>query len=277
VGGDNAPVLLPGWKLWIDPVSRPLFARAGWDNAPAVLRSLGATARPTSSHVSITIDHVPGNSGSMVFFKLYSYDHPTWRSWFRTSKARREFGNSSTFEGLGIASPRRVACGEQRDAMGRLQHAFVVTEAVPNCRTLLQFLKRPLLGSGSASRHRERTAVLRELAAMVRRIHDASFFHNDLYLRNVLIEQQVDQTPRIWLIDCPRGGICRLAFLRRYRRVKDLAALDLGAVRYCSASDRMRFIMAYCRRTRLTPDVRRLIHEVEQYRRRRWVVKAQSS
>jgi tRNA A-37 threonylcarbamoyl transferase component Bud32 len=262
-----------GDKLWVDSFSRSLFARAGWDDAPAVLRSFGATAQPTSSHVSIAIDHVPGSSGCMVFFKLYSYQRPSWRSWRRPSKARREFDNYSVFERLGIASPRRVACGEQRDAVGRLRHAFVVTEVVPHCRTLLQFLKRPLRGSDATSRHRERTGVLLQLAAMIRRIHDASFFHNDLYLRNVLIEQEVGQTPRIWWIDCPRGGVGRLAFLRRHRRVKDLAALDLGAVQHCSASDRLRFILAYCGRTRLTPGVKRLVREVERYRRRRWVVK----
>ncbi|MCX8090704.1 MAG: hypothetical protein N3I86_07185, partial [Verrucomicrobiae bacterium] len=115
-----------------------------------------------------------------------------------------------------------------------------------------------------------REALLQQLARATRCIHQAGFFHHDLFWRNILVTRASDGAPLVWWIDCPRGGFDRWSPRRWRRRLRDLAALDKVAVAVCTRAERMRFMRLYLGRARLDAPAKRLIRAVLRYRRRHW-------
>jgi hypothetical protein len=229
----------------------------------SIVRSPDVIVRPCSLVLSDG-ESVP------VFLKQYCYPGPSGRFWLRASKARREFESYAVFEQLGVRCAQRIACGESRDWLGRLRHAFILTRAVPNAGTLLEYLGRPGSTGGEACPPEIRQVLRRQLAAMTRRIHEAGFFHNDLYWRNVLVEVAPAQPPQLCWIDCPRGSFARWSTSRQRRRIKDLAALDRSAVELCSRAERLRFMKDYLGQPKLDASQKKLIREIVNYRLRRW-------
>jgi len=205
-----------------------------------------------------------------VFFKQYAFARPSWKFVGRASKARREFGNYEVFQRLGIASAERIACGEQRDWLGRLRRAFIVTRAVPNASTLLEFVQKHCPDAAGPERKEMRAAIITQLAGMTRRIHEANFFHNDLFWRNILVQFSSSAGPKLCWIDCPRGKF-RLWFFRSYRaRLRDLSALDQPAEKFFSPRERITFTKLYLGQKRLGAKAKKLIRDVVAYRRKHW-------
>lgn len=256
--------------LRVDPRHQPLFQQLGLHCCGKVLARFGGARAFGSRGVVVEAGSLSGLGAAPlpVFFKLYRFDRPSWRFWLRASKAWREFDNYVLFERLGIPCVQRVACGEVRDWFGRLRAAFILTVAVPAAVTLEAHMLQLRRSPPEASRA-ERAALFRQLAAMTRRLHEAGFFHNDLYWRNVLVTHGPDGSPALWWIDCPRGG--RLGWLAgRRRQIKDLAALDLSAAELCARTERLRFLEDYLSLDKLDARARQLAREILEYRRRRW-------
>src|SRR4051794_33335546 len=126
-------------RLLVHPKHREFFAARGWnDFAGIVAHFLPEPARArkvTVRRVSLATD-----GGAMdVFFKLYDHSASPWDFWLRPSKARREFENYETFSRLGVPAAEAMACGEERDRLGRIRRAFIITHAVPGACTLVDF------------------------------------------------------------------------------------------------------------------------------------------
>jgi hypothetical protein len=261
----------PAMTLLVDPRWQSAFLQLGLRTSSDVLAVFGGGPAAGSAGVIVQPHSLTLPSGEIVpvFFKQYCFPRASWLFWLRTSKARREFENYAVFERLGIRCAQRIACGEERDRLGRLRHAFILTRTVPNAVTLLDYFGGPEPAGARSCAPDARAAFRRQLADMTRRIHAASFYHNDLYWRNVLIEGSPGERPLLCWIDCPRGSFARW-FLGRHRRIKDLAALDRCAAKYCSRVERMRFIKDYLGRARLDEDGKRLIRKILAYRSRRW-------
>ncbi len=204
-----------------------------------------------------------------TFFKQYRYDPPAWSFIGRRSKARCEFENYQAFARLNIPAAEPIAAGESRDALGRLRAAVIVTRTVPCASTLIEFMQGAARDRSLPEIRRHRRAVLRQLAAMTRRIHAAGFFHHDLVWRNVLVSTAAAEPSVAW-IDCPRGGFVRWPGARQRRRIKDLASLDKPAGRWCTRGERVYFIREYLGLARLNPAARRLIWKTLRYRQKRW-------
>lgn len=207
---------------------------------------------------------------SPVFYKQYEYHSPSWAFICRSSKARKEFENYQTLGRLGIRTAEPIACGEQRDALGRLQRAFILTRAVPGALTLAEFVRCHCDSRAHEESRKLRDGLLRQLAEMVRSIHDAHFFHNDLVWRNILVTWAPSTQPVVWWIDCPRGQFVKWSPLRRRRRLKDIALLDLIAAYRCTAVERMRFIKLYIAKDRLDASAKEFIRDVVALRNRKW-------
>ena len=163
---------------------------------------------------------------------------------------------------------QRIAAGEERDALGRLLRAFIITRAVPGARTLTEFVEQDCPNRTSPDSRLLRKKILVQLAEMTRRIHERGFFHHDLYWRNILVTRAAEGPPEVWWIDSPRGHHAR--FHREHRRVKDLACLDRMASLHCSRGERLDFVRAYLDKRRADAEVRHLARSVDAYRRRRW-------
>lgn len=261
-------------RIWVDERAQALCHALGLNTRAALLRLMEEpriSAEPVRV-VQRTLSS-PGGGQMVVFGKHYVFASASWRYWGRASKARREFENYALFESLGIRCARRLLCLESRDAIGRLTGAFLLTEAVPDTLTLEEFARLPAKDLPPAALRRTRLLLCGQLAGMTRALHQAGGFHNDLYWRNVLVQNARSEAPILWWIDCPRGGLVRLPFLRPHKQIKDLAALDLEATGLCRRTERLRFLKAYLGVTKLDDRARKLARRIQAYRRRRWAAK----
>lgn len=257
--------------LRVAPPFQDAFRRLGWRECADVIRHFSGAA---AEHSSVTVKpaRLPSPDGRRlaVFYKQYEYARPSWRFFGRASKARREFENYAVLARLGIRVATPVACGEERDGLGRLRRAFILTCAVEGALPLREFVTAHCPDRRSAADRCLREALLRQLAAATRRIHEAGFFHHDLVWRNILVTHSGGGEPEIWWIDCPRGRFDRWSPWRARRRLRDLASLDKVAAEICSRTERMRFVLVYLGKSRLDAEAKRLIRAVQLYRQRRW-------
>lgn len=206
----------------------------------------------------MTVD-TPDDQPVDLYFKLYRYRRPSWRFWCRRSKARGEYQNYRRLKDLGAPVADRVAAAEQRDMLGRLRSAWIITRAVPQSQTLLQFM-------ADQPPEAARRQIVAELAEITRRLHRAGFAHHDLVWRNILVSC-FGRHPKLYLIDCPRGGFRRLRM--PWRRIRDLAALDRSAIQYCRRTERLRFLLIYLGKSHCDDEVRRLARACHRYHRKR--------
>jgi len=248
-------------RLFVNPKYARTFTVEGSQSFAGIVAHFlpGEKSRPNVTVQRVT---VPAEAGAVdAFFKLYDHAKAPWRFWLRASKARREFVNYGTFAELAVPAAEAIACGEERDALGRLQRAFILTHAVPGASTLLEFF-------ATGPTRNERAAILSELAGLARRMHAANFFYYDLVWRNILVSREDGRSPRLFFIDCPRGSYAR--FGRTRRRLRDLASLDKSASQFCSRAERLRFLQAYLGEQELNEEVRSLARACLEYRRKRW-------
>jgi len=244
------------------------FDQLGLTNAARVLAQFAHTAPDESQHVQVRAADLdlPGQRHVAVFFKVYRYARPAWRYWGRRSKAAGEFANYAVLPLLGIRCAKPVAFGEQRDRIGRLQLAFVMTQAIPSATTLANWLAE----YRSPAVYLRRRQVLQQLAEQLRRLHAAGRVHRDCFLRNVLVTEPAENGPLAWWIDCPHGSRVPFAKLRWDYRVKDLASLDRLARELASHRERLRFLRRYLGKMDWRRHGRRLAQSVQAYSRRRW-------
>lgn len=256
-------------RLFVNPKYERVFADQGWNAFSGVFEhffpNYARLKKMTVQRVTI-----PSRDGGIdAFFKLYHHRESGWSFWMRASKARREFDNYAAFERLGLPAADRMACGEERNVLGVLQRAFIITRAVPDAVELDEFFQHKPPSA-------ERRGVLHELAGIVRGLHNAHFYYYDLVWRNILVSKpppgmpakEGDAGPCLFLIDCPRGGFAQ--FGRARKQLRDLASLDKTAAQLCSRTERLRFFLAYLGQRRLDDEARALIRACLEYRRTRW-------
>lgn len=258
--------------LHINTRYRPTFAKLGLGSFEEIVAFFMGTESPGRTTVALRQQwlKVQGESDLPVFYKQYEYVPAAWKFFGRPSKARCEYRNYRVFRELGIACAEAVAWGERRDGLGRLRRAFLITRAIPEALTLIDFMARFCPKRSDNTARKLRMALLRQLAGMTQRIHQARFFHHDLVWRNILVTWLPEQEPKIWWIDCPRGRFVRWSLWRQRQRWKDLALLDKSASRFCSRGERVAFIKEYLGQRRLGATGHRLIHDTLSYGKRRW-------
>ena len=246
-----------------------IFRSCGLDSPQAVARFF-LKDNPTKTAVVVKRAAWPGPDGFAVFYKQYEYQPPSWKFVGRKSKARCEFENYEVFQRLGILSAERIACGEGRDAIGRLRRAFIITREIPNAKTLVEFFQSECRDRTKPEIRKIRAQSIRQLVEIMRRLHSASFFHHDFVWRNILVTQDPPDKPRLWLIDCPRGKFDSWSPMRRRRRLKDLASLDKVASQLCTRTERLLFLKNYLAMQRVDVEVKRLAQQILTYRKNRW-------
>ena len=207
--------------LFLEPACTALFAAAGAETVAGCAeagRQLGQeVARGHHVNVWRTPLHAGGRSETF-YIKRYTYEDAPGRYWGRPSRAWNEYRNYRIFMDLGIPGPETVMAGETRSWRG-LHQALVVTREIPRCRNLADLVTDPVFARDRAVR-RHILARLGHFAALA---HRRAFFHGDLKLRNILVQDFPAPDCGVYWIDCPKGGY------RRFRRAR-LAAADLAGM-----------------------------------------------
>jgi hypothetical protein len=207
-------------------------ARAEWIAGLSAMQVL-ARSRTTET----TIVELPG--GRRAVRKRWWWPRAADRAKgvFRTtvaarSPARREFEALTRLRALqsGAFAPRPLVFGEER-TRGVLRACALVLDEIEDAVDLAVFL-------GDERSPRRRAAVLADLAARVRAMHDAGLVDRDLHPRNVLVAGG-----RTWKVDCPKQRAGRGA-AQTAPRLDDLAALDVGLVRLATPEERAAFLAA---------------------------------
>ena len=248
-------------RLTVSPAFQAMWAKLGLRSvADAVERFLpGYQQRRKVTVLPMTLHD--GTERIDAYFKLYHHREGGWRFWLRASKSRIEFRNYETFQRLGVSAAEPIAFCEERDVFGRLHRDFVLTRTVPGAQGLDEFFRQH-----PSRRDREPLAI--QLAEMLRRLHSANFFYHDLVWRNILVSVTHGAAPKLFFIDCPRGGVTRL-FTRRHL-FRDLASLDKTASKLCSRAERLRFFLRYVGKKNLSNETRQMVRACLEYRRTRW-------
>ena len=194
--------------------------------------------------------------GVDYYVKRYRNNGKGLRKYAAKPRIKAEWQNLKRFAKWGIPTAEVIAQGLERKA-GAFVRGAMITREIPNSRDLAD-----LADSGSPLLQ-DRAWVQQvsvQIAHATRTMHQHSFTHNDLKWRNLLVDDQA----KVYLIDCPAGTFWWGAMLR-YRIVKDLACLDKVAKYHLSNTQRLRFYLQYCQRTRLNAQDKQQIGKIVRF------------
>lgn len=182
-------------------------------------------------------------NGNTYFVKRYYHAGNIWRKFLCFPRVMIEWRNLKRFHQWQIPTAAMVAHGLQYKKRFFYRGA-IVTAAIPKTQDLASIAtdKPDLLRNRQWINN-----VSQQLADITRRLHQHSFAHNDLKWRNIL----VDQSGKVFIIDCPNGLLWIPPFLQ-HRIIKDLACLDKMAKYYLSRTQRLRFYLQYAQSARLS-------------------------
>ena len=106
----------------------------------------------------------------------------------------------------------------------------------------------------------DRQTLMRRVAGLARRFHDAGFVHKDFYLGHILVVAAAPE-PELFLIDLQR--VVKPCCFRQRWLVKDLAAMAYSSLRAgATRTDLMRFGLEYFQQPRLGSAEKRMARQV---------------
>lgn len=168
------------------------------------------------------------------------------------SPASAEWAHLLRARALGIPVPDAVAAGERIGPWGRLDSFLMVAE-LNGCRELNEVLPELVRTMPADQFERLKRSVIREMAEISARLHNARAFHKDLYLCHFFLDQgpTARDGRRLVLIDLHRLAEHPLTAIRW--RWKDLGQLLFSTygVPGITDRDRLRFWVEYTRRSPL--------------------------
>ncbi len=220
------PVLTPPpsrFHSWVyrEPAATAFLAAAGCMTVAACAAAgrQGGHEVACGNHVNVwRTPLVVAGQRETFYIKCYTYEDAPRRYWGRRSRAWNEICNYGIFGELSIPGPEVLMGGEVRSWRG-LHQALVVTREIPRCRTLADLAADPAFAGAAAPRRH----ILECLGRLAGWAHRRAFFHGDLKLRNILVQDFPAPDCRVFWIDCPKGGF-------RLLRRGHLAAADLGGM-----------------------------------------------
>lgn len=159
------------------------------------------------------------------------------KDWFRPSRARRAFHKAYHLELAGLPTARCIAVAN-RQAGGFLVRSYLLMEEIAGAVDLGAYLRaNPKL----------KPAFVREVGALIARLHNEDFSHRDLKETNLVIGRD----GIIYLLDL--DGVTFTHDVSEHRCALDLARLASGVAKYpvVQARHRIAFLRAYCRARKL--------------------------
>ena len=224
-----------GCELKAERDWQPLLRAHGLDSVAAVYELEAGTVVTKTGTTEVRRVELGDRA---VFIKKYWVTKPnqiisglTRGVVFGKSKVRREFDNLLRLRAWGLDAPAPVAFGEERRA-GILVRSCLISEAVDG-------------------RSVDKNVDLMKLADYIRRLHDHHFVHCDLFWRNIIVSGN-----SFFLIDAHKGHLWRNELAGR---AHDLATLDAPAPWFFRRTQRLRFLLRYLNRPKLTAADKQLV------------------
>jgi tRNA A-37 threonylcarbamoyl transferase component Bud32 len=172
---------------------------------------------------------------------------------FRAGRARRAFYANLMLRDNGVASPEPLVLIEKR--IGPFcSESVIVTEGVDEAIAPSTYLKGLQIAAGRADIKVKRV-LLRELGAMIGRMHSHGIFHGDLRHDNVLLQPRPGRW-NMYLIDNERTR--QFWRIPERLRLKNLVQLNMTGYAI-TRTDRVRFLAEYAKAACLLPDEKRHI------------------
>lgn len=241
----------------------PILEANGLDRFEAVMARDGLTMRSVPGRSTIRVDLVAGpGAPRRVFLKRYEPRYLPWWRWPLRAvrwpgcgdEAWHEWRMIHALRAHGFTTPTPLAVGQHTKA-GMVIRSFLLTAEVEGGIAAHDYLRRL---NGSARR-----TMVRRIAELARRFHQAGFVHKDFYLNHILIVNSPAgaDSANLFLIDLQRvRGPGRVG--ERWL-VKDLAALIYSAqLAHATRSDLLALCKTCLARPRLDPRDKRLIRRI---------------
>jgi heptose I phosphotransferase len=250
----------------VDDQYRDLLSRAGLDAFADFMACRGGDVIKRLPTKTISRIEAPSPTGVRRFYLKRHTGRVgmgervrAWCSGFSPSWGRKEWEVIHAFRRAGIPTVTPVAAGER--VCGGRRESFVMTEELAGFRSLESFVPSrwtpPLDRAGLP----EKRAMVRRVAELTRRMHDAGFNHRDWYLCHIFARVDADGTWDLRVLDLQR--VDQRRWLRRRWIIKDLAALNYSAPPgVITAGDRARFLNAYLNDGRALREHRALIRAI---------------
>ncbi len=145
-----------------------------------------------------------------------------------------------------IKTPKIICYGEQRGSIFE-KRSFIITQRIANAESLERKLPDCFSGPATVRNLKLRMDFIAQLAAFIKKFHQSSYCHRDLYLSHIFYSDNGE----FYLIDLAR--VFRpIVFGRRFR-IKDIAQIHYSApARHFSNTDRLRFYLNYTGHKKLT-------------------------
>ncbi len=257
-------------SMWIDAQFQSVLEQAGLSGFDAVMANRnGHCWRAIGDRENWRLE-LPGPGGRRVGAHLKKHRVRCVGTWVRaklglapaTSAAEWEARNVAQLTRARIDVMRLVAYGWKAHRDG-LVESFVIAEELDGYWEIPDLLRRrfPAVAPQSPRRDRDLDELIRTVADLARRFHEAGYNHRDFYCGHFFVREPERGRFEIRLID-----LQRVQHRRRLRRrwiVKDLAQLAWSLPdEQITCSQRMAFMRRYFGVDKLLPCHKRLIREV---------------
>jgi tRNA A-37 threonylcarbamoyl transferase component Bud32 len=164
-------------------------------------------------------------------------------SFFCQSAALRSLSGAATLLKEGYATARPIAAVDYR-RRGVLIQSFYLSEEIAGAKTISDYWLKELLSLTGIEGQLKRRAVLRNLARLIKSLHERRIYHNDLKASNILA---LDRGPAAGdmfsLIDVQ--GVRKCFYLSKRRRIKNLAQLNRTLGNHLSKTQKLFFLKVY--------------------------------
>ena len=240
---DHLRLRLDGCSLWI---SRDAYDSAAIEILADPDRLFSQPrAEIVKDQRKIKVARILWGVAGNVYLKRYNAFSSRYRffSIFGPSAAWRAWRGASILIENGFQTGRPVAAVECR-SWGMLTKSFYLSQEVPSAKTVDACWIEELSRDRGVEGRRRRRELLRSLATLFRRLHQAGIYHNDLKDANILVgpaERYTEQS--FFLLDLE--GIRRVFRLSLRRRIKNVVQLNRTLGCFVSRTEKWRWARVY--------------------------------
>jgi hypothetical protein len=222
-----------------------------------------------SKHPQTLAVQLPQNGAAHDFYLKVFHPSKSWgavKDVFRISRAFRAWRVGLALSRAGFEVPFTIAAGEQRRCRF-LRRAFILTQKI-DAQPVHSFLARLVQRRDENWTLAVKRAELRRLADLVRRFHENGFVHGDLVASNILLAEASGGGRAIYFMDNDRTRRYpgRAPQLFSKRNLIQLNRMPLPGI---TLQDRLRFLLAYLCKQRLSQSERKLARWFERKTRQR--------